>query len=164
MTKFTMENHEFGCEKLCPEHFKTGVCAFKIIDGDKDTTYWVVAPPTLSDQMTGEYKIETPNDGHVCAFCMNEQDALMVASSICIAASVASFSKDAIDKAKSEVERKTNELANKMGFDLEKLEAEVKRLKAEGKSPKEVAAILKPRMEEFKKSDTPQSDTKGGEW
>ena len=130
MTKFTMENHEFGCEKLCPEHFKTGVCAFKIIDGDKDTTYWVVAPPTLSDQMTGEYKIETPNDGHVCAFCMNEQDALMVASSICIAAGVAAKDK-AGKKALADIAQK---VAKDIGFDLDALEAEVKRLKSEGKS------------------------------
>ena len=158
MTKFTMENHEFGCEKLCPEHFKTGVCAFKIIDGDKDTTYWVVAPPTLSDQMTGEYKIETPNDGHVCAFCMNEQDALMVASSICIAAGVAA--KDKADKkALADIAQK---VAKDIGFDLDALESEVKRLKAEGKSAKEISEILKPRMEEFRTKKP--SDTKGGEW
>lgn len=159
MTKFTMENHEFGCEKLCPEHFKTGVCAFKIIDGDKDTTYWVVASPTLSDQMTGEYKIETPNDGHVCAFCMNEQDALMVASSICIAAGVAAKDK-AGKKALADIAQK---VAKDIGFDLDALEAEVKRLKSEGKSAKEISEILKPRMEEFR-TKKPQSDTKGGEW
>lgn len=158
MTKFTMEDHEFGCEKLCPEHFKTGVCAFKIIDGDKDTTYWVVAPPTLSDQMTGEYKIETPNDGHVCAFCMNEQDALMVASSICIAAGVAAKDK-ASKKALSEVVEK---VARDIGFDIEKLKAEVEKLKAEGKSATEVRDILKGRMDEFRKK--PDAKQEGGEW
>lgn len=158
MTKFTMENHEFGCEKLMPEHFKTGACAFKIIDGDKDTTYWVVAPPTLSDQMTGEYKIETPNDGHVCAFCMNEQDALMIASSVCIAATVAGSSGEP-KKIQCDL---TQKLAKDLGFDIEKLEAEVKKLKAEGKTADEVREILKPRMEEFRKK--PAADTKGGEW
>ena len=159
MTKFTMENHEFGCEKLCPEHFKTGVCAFKIIDGDKDTTYWVVAPPTLSDQMTGEYKIETPNDGHVCAFCMNEQDALMVASSICIAAGVAAKDK-AGKKALADIAQK---VAKDIGFDIEKLKAEAQKLKDEGKSAKEISEILKPRMEEFL-TRKPDAKSEGGEW
>ena len=159
MTKFTMENHEFGCEKLCPEHFKTGVCAFKIVDGDKDTTYWVVAPPTLSDQMTGEYKIETPNDGHVCAFCMNEQDALMVASSICIAAGVAAKDK-AGKKALADIAQK---VARDIGFDIEKLKAEAQKLKDEGKSAKEISEILKPRMEEFL-TRKPDAKSEGGEW
>jgi hypothetical protein len=154
-----MDNHEFGCEKLCPERFKTGVCAFKIIDGDKDTTYWVVAPPMLSDQMSGEYKIETPNDGHVCAFCMNEQDALMVASSIRIVAGVAAKDK-AEKKALADIAQK---VAKDIGFDLDALKAEVKRLKSDGKSAKEISEILKPRMEEFS-TKKPQSDTKGGEW
>lgn len=159
MTKFTMENHEFGCEKLCPEHFKTGACAFKIIDGDKDTTYWVVAPPTLSDQMTGEYKIETPNDGHVCAFCMNEQDALMVASSICIAATVAA--KDKSDK--KALAAVAEKVARDIGFDIEKLKAEAQELKDEGKSAKEISEILKPRMEEFL-TRKPDAKSEGGEW
>ena len=159
MTKFTMENHEFGCEKLCPEHFKTGVCAFKIIDDDKDTTYWVVAPPTLSDQMTGEYKIETPNDGHVCALCMNEQDALMVASSICIAAGVAAKDK-AGKKALAAVAEK---VAKDIGFDIDKLKAEAQKLKDEGKSAKEISEILKTRMEEFL-TRKPDTKSEGGEW
>lgn len=149
MTKFTMENHEFGCEKLCPEHFKTGVCAFKIIDGDKDTTYWVVAPTTLSDQMTGEYKIETPNDGHVCAFCMNEHDALMVASSICIAATMAAKDKSS-KKALAAVAEKA---AKDIGFDIEKLKAEAQKL----------SEILKPRMEEFL-TRKPDAKSEWGEW
>lgn len=163
MKEMKMSGKTFWYEKVCADKFEKGACAFRVKDEEGDENWWVVVPPTLTAQLEG-MPINCPDDGHIAAFCMNEQDALMIASSVCIAASVASFSKDAIDKAKSEVERKTNELANKMGFDLEKLEAEVKRLKAEGKSPKEVAAILKPRMEEFKKSDTPQSDTKGGEW
>ena len=159
MTKFTIDNHEFGYEKLCPEHFKTGACAFKIIDGDNNATYLVVAPPTLSDQMTGEFKIETPSDGNVCAFCMNEQDALMVASSICIAAGVAAKAKEG-KKALAAVAEK---VAKDICFDIDKLNAEVKRLKDEGKTAEEVREIMKPRMEEFL-TRKPDTKSEGGEW
>lgn len=158
MTKFTTDNHEFGCEKLHPEHFKTGACAFKVIDGDKDASYWVVVPPTLSDQMTGEYKIETPNDGRVCAFCMNEQDALAVASSICIAVGVAAKG----GACKKELADIAQKVAKDIGFDLDALGSEVRRLTSEGKSAEEISEILKPRMEEF--CTKKPSDTKGGEW
>ena len=158
MTKFMMDDHEFECEKLCPEHFDTGVCAFKIIGDDNFTSYWVVTPPELSDQMTGKYKIETPNDGRVCAFCMNEQDAMMIASSIAIATGVASVNSYL---AKEEVDSKTRKLAEKLDFDLDALEAEVRKLKAEGKSSNEISEILKLRMDEFKKK--PAAD-EGGEW
>lgn len=146
----------FQYEKVKPEQFKTGACVFRVKDEDGDENWWVVVPKTLEAQMAG-MEINCPDDGHITAFCMCEQDALMLASSVHLAASIATFT----DKARSEVERKTNELAEQLGFDLEKLEAEVKRLKAEGKSCKEVSEILKPRMEEFKKK--PAAD-KGGEW
>ena len=150
----------FQYEKVKPEQFKSGACVFRVKDEDGDEWWWVVVPATLDAQLKG-VEINSPEDGHVTAFCMSEQDALVLASSVRLAATVATFSKGAVDKAREEVERKTNELAEQLGFDLEKLEAEVKRLKAEGKSSKEVAEILRPRMEEFKKK--PSAD-KGGEW
>lgn len=147
---------KFQYEKLAPEHFKKGACAFKVIDEDGDTQYLVFAPNSLAEK---DKEIKTLNDGTMCAACPTEQSALMVASSICIAANVAHLS---IDKTRV-VKKSVEELAKDLGFDLEKLEAEVKKLKAGGKSDKEVAEILKPRMEEFRKGGTPSTD-KGGEW
>lgn len=159
MNEMKMGGKTFQYEKVMPEQFKNGACAFRVKDPDGDENWWVVVPPTLKAQVEG-IAINSPDDGHVAAFCMSEQDALMIASSVCIAASVATFTKD---KVESVVECKVDELAERLGVDLEKLEAEVKRLRDEGKSPKEVAEILRPRMEEFKKGGTPNTD-KGGEW
>lgn len=145
---------KFQCEKLHEDNFKHGPCAFKMVDEDGDTSWLVFAPRSMSE---GDKEIKTPNDGILVAGCPDEQTALMVASSICMAATFAHFAEDK----KAEVERDVEKLAEQLGFDLEKLEAEVKRLKAEGKSGKEVAEILKPRMEEFRKK--PAAD-KGGEW
>lgn len=159
METIEFAGHKFQYEKLMPEKFKKGVCAFKMIDEDGDTQYLVIVPNTLSEQRDGK-EINTPNDGHLAAACPDENTALMVASSIGVAASVAGF----IDDKKNPMKQSVEEIAKGMGFDLEKLKAEVKRLKAEGKSPKEVAEILRPRMEEFRKpGGTPDAD-KGGEW
>lgn len=156
MNEMKMGGETFWYEKVMPEQFKKGACAFRVKDPDGDENWWVVVPPTLKAQMEG-VAIDSPDDGHITAFCMNEQDALMIASSICIAANVASIP----SIVKEEVGRKTKELADKLDFDLDALDAEVKKLKAEGKSPKEISEILKPRMEEFRKK--PSTD-KGGEW
>jgi hypothetical protein len=146
---------KFQCEKLHEDNFKHGPCAFKMVDEDGDTTYLVFTPSSVSES---DKEIKTPNDGVLCAGCPSEQSALMVASSICMAATFANL----VEDKKAEVERDVEKLAEQLGFDLEKLDAEVKRLKAEGKSSKEVAEILKPRMEEFKKK--PATTDKGGEW
>ncbi len=158
MNEMKMGGKTFQYEKVLPEQFKKGACAFRVKDPDGDENWWVVVPPTLKAQVDG-MSINCPDDGHIAAFCMSEQDALMIASSICIAASVASL--PSIMNVKEEVGRKAKELADKLDFDLDALEAEVNKLKAEGKSPKEISEILKPRMEEFKKK--PAAD-KGGEW
>lgn len=158
MKEMKMSGKTFWYEKVCADKFEKGACAFRVKDEEGDEDWWVVVPPTLEAQLEGA-AIDCPDDGHIAAFCMNEQDALMIASSVCIAASVANLSTVKEKAMKQSVE----ELAKGMGFDLEKLEAEVKRLKAEGKTAEEVRDILKPRMEEFKKSDTPDTD-KGGEW
>lgn len=155
MKEFNIAGQQFKCEKLHENKFKKGACAFKIIDDSGDESYWVVAPRSMSEFTDGN-GIATPNEGHVVAFCVNEQDALMVASSINIAANVVSISAKAesafVDKAASE-----------LGFDIDALKSEIDRLKAEGKSAKEVMEILKPRMDEFKKGGSPNTD-KGGEW
>lgn len=158
MNEMKIGGKTFQYEKVKPENFKNGACAFRVKDEDGDENWWVVVPPTLKAQVEG-VAINCPDDGHVAAFCMNEQDALMIASSVYIAASVANLP---IVQEKA-MQKSAEELAKGMGIDLEKLEAEVKRLKDEGKSPKEVAEILRPRMEEFKKGGTPNTD-KGGEW
>ena len=156
MKEMKMCGKTFWYEKVHADKFEKGACAFYVKDEEGGENWWVVVPLTLKAQLEGA-AIDCPDDGHIAAFCMNEQDALMIASSVCIAASVAHFSN--VESMKENVE----EIAKGMGFDLEKLEAEVKRLKAEGKSPKEVAEILRPRMEEFRKPGTPDTD-KGGEW
>lgn len=162
MNEMKINGKTFQYEKVKPEQFKSGACVFRVKDEDGDENWWVVVPATLDAQLKG-VEINSPEDGHVTAFCMCEQDALMLASSVCIAASIAIFTKSKVmDKVGREIiDSSVNELAEKLGVDIEKLEAEVKKLKAEGKSGKEVAEILKPRMEEFKKK--PAAD-KGGEW
>lgn len=163
MKEFEMCGKHFQYEKLMAEKFEKGACAFKVVDADGDTSYWVVVPATLQKQVDGEV-IDTPNDGHLAAVCMSEQDALTVASSICIAATVASIEQKSVRKALAET---TEHLAKECGFDIAKLEAEVKRLKAEGKTHDEVAAILKPRMNEFRLANPAAKsgdEQKGGEW
>ena len=158
MKEFEMNDGEqFKCEKLMADKFEKGTCAFKVVDADGNTSYWVVCPVTLQGQIDGEV-IDTPNDGHVTAFCMSEQDALMVASSICVAANITHIEKKALADT-------VEHIAKQFGFDIEKLDAEVKRLKAEGKTLEEVREILKPRMEEFKRADV-KADAKqeGGKW
>ena len=154
MKKCTKFGHEFEYEKIMPEKFKEGPCAFRVKDSDGNTMYWAIIPEEMSD----DREIATPNDGILCAASPDEGLALIVASSICIATHVANIEKRSI---KSKVES----LAKDFGFDLEKLDAEVKRLKAEGKSPKEIEEVLKPRMDEFKRADA-KADAKqeGGEW
>lgn len=153
MKEMKIGGKTFQYEKVKPEQFKTSACVFRIIDNDGDENWWVVVPKTLDEQLKG-VEINSPDDGHVTAFCMAEQDALMLASSVCLAASIATFTKSGV--------MDTKELADKLDFDLDALEAEVKKLKAEGKSPKEISEILKPRMEEFRKK--PSKTDKGGEW
>ena len=166
MKEMKIGGKTFQYEKVMPEQFEKGACAFRVKDPDGDENWWVVIPPTLKAQLE-DVAIDSPDDGRIAAFCMSEQDALVIASSVGIAANVVSIA----PCIKEEVGRKAKELADKLDFDLladkldfdlDALEAEVKRLKDEGKSPKEVAEILKPRMEEFKKK--PDADKKGGEW
>lgn len=147
---------KFQYEKLMPEKFKKGVCAFKMIDENGDTQYLVFAPDSLSEQVEGK-EINTPNDGVLVAASPSEQTALMVASSIGVAASVADF----IDDKKKLMKQNVEEVAKSLGFDLDALKSEVDRLRSEGKSAKEIAEILKPRMNDFKKPDAKQE---GGEW
>lgn len=161
MKEMKMAGKTFLYEKVKPEQFKHGACVFRVKDEDGDENWWVILPKTLKAQVEG-VTIDSPDDGHLTAFCMTERDALVLASSVCLAASMTTA--DTLAKeVKEVVDRKCSEIADHLGFDLEKLEAEVKKLKDEGKSAKEVAEILKPRMEEFKKKGG-SSETKGGEW
>ena len=156
MKEVNIGGKTFQYEKVMPERFKKGACAFRVKESGHDDTWFVVVPNTLKEHIEGAV-IDSPNDGHIVAFCMSEQDALLIVSSLCIAASAANVTKIV----KEEVYRKTKDLADKLDFDLDALEVEVKRLKDEGKSMKEVWEILKPRMDEFRKK--PAAD-KGGEW
>ena len=156
MKEVNIGGKTFQYEKVMPERFKKGACAFRVKESGHDDTWFVVVPNTLKEHMEGVV-IDSPNDGHIVAFCMSEKDALLIVSSLCVAASAASINK----VVKEEVERKTKDLADKLDFDLDALEVEVKKLRAEGKSLKEVEEILRPRMGEFRKK--PDAD-KGGEW
>lgn len=160
MKEFEMCGKHFQYEKLMAEKFEKGACAFKVVDADGGTSYWVVVPATLQKQVDGEV-IDTPNGGHLAAVCMSEQDSLMVASSICIAATVADMEQKSVRK----LVETTEHLAKECGFDVANREEEVKRLKAEGKTRDEIAAILKPRMNEFRLHDAKSGDEqKEGEW
>ena len=156
MKEVNIGGKTFQYEKIMPERFKKGACAFRVNESDHDDTWFVVVPRTLKEAMEG-VEIESPNDGHIAAFCMSKEDALMIASSINISTSTANVTRIV----KEAVDRKTKDLADKLNYDLDALEAEVKRLKAEGKSPKEIEEILKPRMDEFMKK--PAAD-KESEW
>ena len=161
METIEFAGRKFQYEKVMPEHFKKGVCAFKMIDEDGDTQYLVFIPRTLTEQVEGK-EIKTPNDGFLVAACPGERAALMVASSIGAAANVAHI----FETAKDKIKRDTEELAKGLGFDLDAMKREVDKLKSEGKSAKEIQEILKPRMEEFmkKKGGSPDDAKKGGEW
>lgn len=161
METIEFAGHKFQYEKLREDKFKKGVCAFKMVDEDGDTQYLVFTPHTLSEQVEGK-EIKTPNDGRLCAACPDEMSALMVASSIGVASSVANRADAKVKAMKQSVE----ELAKGMGFDIEKLEAEAKRLKDEGKTLEEVQEILKQRMEEFLMpgASKPSAKQEGGEW
>lgn len=150
---------KFQYEKLMPEHFKNGTCAFKVIDEDGDTQYLVFTPNSLSEQVEGK-EIKTLNDGTLCAACPTEESALMVASSICIAANVAHFSDGKAKAIKENIE----EIAKGLGFDLDAMKEEIVKLRKEGKSTKEIQEIMKSRMEEFRKKGGSPSTDKGGEW
>ena len=160
MNEMKMGGKTFLYEKVMPEQFNKGACAFHVKDTDGTESWWVVVPPTLKAQIEGVV-IDSPEDGHVAAFCINKQDALMIASSISISAGIARSIQSIVKDAKEEIVRKTKELANKFDLDLDALGAEVMRLKNEGKSVKEVKEILEPRMKEFIKK--PAADN-GGEW
>ena len=159
MNEMKLGGKTFQYEKVMPEQFKKGACAFRVKDADGDENWWVVVPPTMKEQLDG-MPIDCPNDGHIAAFCMSEQDALMLASSVCIAANITGLqgTKDALKKIQSDL---TQKLSKGLGFDIDKLEAEVKRLKAEGKTADEIKDILKPRMDEFRR---PVKDTSKEEW
>ena len=160
MKEVNIDGKTFQCEKVMPERFKKGTCAFRVKEPGSDDAWFVVVPNTLKEHVEGVV-IDSPNDGHIAAFCMSEQDALVIVSSIRIAASVATSTASITSVVNEEIDRKTKGLADKLDFDLDALEAEVKKLKAEGKSMKEVWEILKPSMDEFKKK--PEAD-KGSEW
>ena len=156
MKEVNIGGKTFQYEKIMPELFKKGACAFRVNESDHNDTWLVVVPHTIKEAMEG-VEIESPNDGRIAAFCMSKEGALMIASSINLATSTANVTRIV----KEAVDRKTKDLADKLNYDLDALEAEVKRLKAEGKSPKEVEEILKPRMDEFRKK--PAAD-KESEW
>lgn len=160
--------HKFQVERLGGDEFKHGVAPFKMIDEDGDTQYVVVTPSNLEEQDTKELK--TPKDGHMCAACPNESSALMVASSIAIAAQLAYVRRKTggIEvRPASDIEK----IAGAIGFDVDAMRREVGRLMAEGKSIREIQNILRPRMDEFskKKGDAPDAgsadaEKKEGEW
>ena len=156
MKEVNIDGKTFQYEKVMPERFKKGACAFHVKESGSGDTWFVVVPHSLKEAIEG-VEIESPTDGHIAAFCMSKEDALMIASSICLATSTANVTKIV----KEAVDRKTKDLADKLDFDLDALEAEVKKLRVEGKSLKEVDEILKPRMEEFKKKP---ADDNGSEW
>lgn len=139
MQKVMIGDMEFQFEKLNEENFKRGAAAFRVIDKDGTESFWVNAPATIDKFDDG---VVTPNDGRVVAFCHAKEDAEMVASAINISVHVTRIKKNTL-------EEECKKLADVLGFDIGKMDAEVKRLKAEGKTAKEVAEILKPRMDEF---------------
>lgn len=134
MHKMMIGDMEFQFEKLNEEHFRSGAAAFRVIDKDGRESYWVNCPATRDRFNDG---IATPKDGRMVAFCHTKEDALMVASAINVSAAVA----------------ECEELADEIGVDIDKIQAKVNRLKAYGKTDKEVAEILKQRIDEFLTSE-----------
>lgn len=145
MHKMMIGDMEFQFEKLNEEHFRSGAAAFRVIDKDGRESYWVNCPATRDRFNDG---IATPKDGRMVAFCHTKEDALMVASAINVSAAVAGFKLNSLKK-------ECEELADEIGVDvdIDKMRAEVNRLKADGKTDKEVAEILKQRIDEFLTSE-----------
>ena len=158
MKKFKIEGKEFECEKLCPEQFETGACAFRVIDDNGIEMNWVATPNTLEHLLKRDCPLETPADGRVCAFCLGRNDALMIASSINIASELIT-SKQKLDKTAEEAE----DIARKLGFDIESIKAEIDKLHKDGKSAKEIQEIMNNKMSEFLK-DNHNAKQEGGEW
>lgn len=161
--------HKFQVERLGGDAFKHGVAPFKMIDEEGDAQYVVVTPSDLKEQDSKELK--TPKDGHLCAACPTESSALMVASSISIAAQLAYVRSKTGDVEVRPVSDIAMKVAGAIGLDVDAIRREVGKLIAEGKHMKEIRDILKPRMDEFrrKKGDAPDAgsaaaEKKEGEW
>lgn len=158
MKKFTIEGKEFECEKLHPEKFGTGACAFRVVDDEGNKMNWVVVPNTLEQLLKRDCPLETPADGHICAFCVSENDAFMIASSINIASGVIK-SGQKLYKTAEEAEN----MAKELGFDINAIKAEIDKLHKEGKSSEEIREIMNKRICEFMK-DGHKDKKEGGEW
>ena len=70
MNEMKMGGKTFLYEKVMPEQFNKGACAFHVKDTDGDESWWVVVPPTLKAQIEGVV-IDSPEDGHIAAFCLH---------------------------------------------------------------------------------------------
>lgn len=169
METIELGGHKFQIEKLGGEEFKHGVAPFKMIDEDGDAQYVVCTPSNLDEQDTKELK--TPKDGNMCAACPNESSALMVASSVAIAAQMAYIRRKTGGIEVRPVSDIAMKVAGVIGLDVDKIRREVGKLIAEGKSMKEIRDILRPRMDEFRKKKGDATDAgsadaekKEGEW
>lgn len=164
MQKQTIDGHEVEFE-LVDENFpKDRVMAFyvKTLDGDEYDKCHVVIGKTENDTP------EHPIDGHICAICLEKQDALMITAAIRMAKRFADIHEvvtgDMEDRKK--VVQGAREKAKRNGWDVDKAEAKMDELIKQGKSAAEVIAYMNEHKADFKKPDAPKADApkKAEEW
>lgn len=154
MQKQTIDGHEVEFE-LADENFpKDRVMPFyvKSLDGSEYDKYHVVIGKTDKD---------VPEDpilgGHICAICLEKQDAMMVTAAIRMAKRFADLHEVVTGDIKKDVET-ARENAKRSGWDVDKAEAKMDELIKQGKSSAEILAYMKEHKADFKKPDAPEAD------
>lgn len=161
MQKQTIDGHEVEFE-LADENFpKDRVMPFyvKSLDGSKYDKYHVVIGKKGTDVP------EHPIDGHICAICLEKQDALMVTAAIRMAKRHADIHEVVTGDIKKDAET-AREKAKSNGWDVDKAEAKMDELIKQGKSLAEILAYMNEHKQDFKKPDAPEADApkKAEEW
>lgn len=161
MQKQTIDGHEVEFE-LVDENFpKDRVMAFyvKTLDGSEYDKCHVVIGKTENDTP------EHPIDGHICAICLERQDAVTITAAIRMAKRFADIH-EVVMGDKKEVAAKSRERAKRDGWDVDKAEAKMDELIKQGKSSSEIVEYMNEHKADFKKTDAPKADApkKAEEW
>lgn len=152
MQKQTIDGHEVEFELIGEDLPKDGVMPFyvKTLDGSEYDKCHVVIGKTENDTP------EHPIDGHICAICLERQDAVMITAAIRIAKHFADVHEVATGELKK-VSETARENAKRRGWDVDAAEAKMDELIKQGKSAAEILAYMKEHKSDFKKPDAPKS-------
>lgn len=154
MQKQTIDGHEVEFELADENIPKDRAMPFyvKSIDGSEYDKYHVVIGKKGTDVP------ENPIDGHICAICLERQDAMMVTAAIRMAKRFADMHESVTGDIKKDAET-ARENAKRSGWDVDKAEAKMDELIKQGKSPSEILAYMDEHRADFKKPDAPNDDT-----